>query len=81
MYKIIIDHPMYDQDELFWNAPFRYDTLRLAVMKRKLDICKELGLTRDAAYPMKNGKLTANGISLIQKLFGEPSQFIVEKVS
>jgi hypothetical protein len=81
-YKIVINHPMYDQDELFWNEQFREDTLKLAVMKRRLCMCDELGLNRKAAYPpIRNGRYHTKEPSLIERLFGQPMFFTVEKIS
>jgi hypothetical protein len=72
---------MYNQDELFWDGQFRKDTLKLAVMKRKLCMCDELGLSREAAYPpIRNGRNHIKS-SLIDRLFGKPIFFTVEKIS
>lgn len=60
---------------MVWKSAFRHDTLKLAVLKRKIDIAHELGLPTAAAYKKEN-----MGTGQIVEMFGEPQYFDVRKV-
>jgi hypothetical protein len=75
IYEITILHPKYKDDIMVWKGIFRNDTLKLVVLKRKIDIAHELGLPTHAAYKKNN-----LGTGQIVEMFGEPQFFEVRKV-
>ena len=76
-YSIIIDHPGYNEDVMIWPAELRHDMLKLVVLRRKLDMAKDLGLGRDAAYSKK----MPGGTGLIEEVFGAPNKFHIEEIN
>jgi hypothetical protein len=66
----------YEELVMQWMTSFRHDTIKLTVLKRKLCIAKELGLGSFAAYPER----IAGGTGLVEKMFGEPHNFIIEPI-
>lgn len=75
VYEITILGPKYDEDVMTWKSVFRDDTLKLAVLKRKIDIAKELGLPTAAAYK------SPIGTNKIADMFGDPKYFDIRRVA
>ena len=75
VYEITILHPKYRDDVMVWKSVFRDDTIKLAVLRRKIDIAHELGFPTAAAYKKEN-----LGTGQIVEMFGEPQYFEVRKV-